>query len=538
MPHQSSTPNVANRTLFEADNLPVMRGINSETIDLIATDPPFNKGKDFHATPDSLAAGAKFQDRWSWQDDVQGEWVDAIQDAEPGAWAVIDWTRMTYGDDMGAFLCFMAVRLLEMRRLLKPTGSLYLHCDPTASHYLKALMDAIFGRRNFQADLIWNRAAENLSRRKFRRAAENLLFYAKSGDYTWNGAYLPHSEEYVERSYRWSDDRGRYTTTSCTNNADRPNMVYEFHGNTRQWRYSRETMEGLEADGLLVFNEAGVPRRKLYLDDSPGVAVSTVWSDIDVLQSRASERTGYPTQKPLALYDRIIRASSNEGDWVLDPFAGCATTPIAAELAGRNWIGIDLWDGAAEVTMNRLVSATTLAGGEISAPLPTPRSKPPAGASPRTAGVTAALPSDHAVHHRTDAPQRTDGGDAAAPYLPTPTKGQRRPRLMTEHQIKDLLVAHLGLHCWGCNFFAPDPRYLALDHIRPRNSGGSDDIDNRALLCGPCNKIKRDHATLVSLRKANEHAGHLSGIHPIDLKEAGRWTRRVYEEALAARLSP
>ncbi len=147
--------NFENRTLFHGDNLPVLRGMNSETVDLIATDPPFNKGRDFHATPDSLAAGAKFQDRWSWTDDVEGEWIDQIRDDWPTVWEVIASARAAWGDDMGAFLCFMGVRLIAMHRILKPTGSLYLHCDPTASHYLKALLDAVFGRRNFRNEIVW-----------------------------------------------------------------------------------------------------------------------------------------------------------------------------------------------------------------------------------------------------------------------------------------------------------------------------------------------------------------------------------------------
>ena len=150
-----STPNFKNRTLFHGDNLDFLRAMNSECIDLIATDPSFNKGRDFHATPDSLAKGTKFQDRWSWERDVHEEWLDLITDDHPNLMSVIQNSRKTYGDDMGAFLCFMAVRLISMRRVLKPTGSIYLHCDPTASHYLKMTMDAIFGRRNFQNEFIW-----------------------------------------------------------------------------------------------------------------------------------------------------------------------------------------------------------------------------------------------------------------------------------------------------------------------------------------------------------------------------------------------
>ena len=150
--------NFANRTLFHGDNLLFLQGMNGGTIDLIATDPPFNKGKDFHATPESLAAGARFQDRWSWEDDVQQEWVDAIKDDEPDTAALIEYVKGRR-EDLAAFLCFMGVRLIEMRRVLKDTGSIYLHCDPTASHYLKALMDAVFGDKNFRNEIVWERAS-------------------------------------------------------------------------------------------------------------------------------------------------------------------------------------------------------------------------------------------------------------------------------------------------------------------------------------------------------------------------------------------
>ena len=513
-------PNVENRTLFEHDNLPVMRGINSETIDLIATDPPFNKGRDFHATPDSLAAGAKFSDRWRWDEDVQPDWVESIKDEWPGAWAVIDWTRMTYGDDMGAFLCFMGVRLMEMHRILKPTGSIYLHCDDTAAAYLTALMDAIFGRDNRRAIIIWERHRSGKPKAKiFPRNADTILYYAKSDGAVFNPPYKPLSEGGLT-PYRHDDNDGKgpYQLDNLVNPArHRPNLTYEFLGVTRVWRWTKERMEEVHRQGLIVQTAPGrVPRFKRYLSDSKGSPISNVWTDIPKLEATAKENAGYATQKPLALYDRIIRASSNEGDWVLDPFAGCATTPLAAELAGRRWIGIDLWDGAMQTTIERFQKTAMLAATD-------------------TAVNTMAIIGQ--LHHRTDVPERTDGGDAAAPYLATPTKGMRRRPLMGVTEMKDRLVEKFWLHCWGCSFTAPDPRYLELDHIRPRNSGGSDDIDNRALLCGPCNKIKRDHATLVSLRKANEKSGHLAGIHPINLKEAGRWTRRVYEEALTQRLS-
>ena len=195
-------PNFQNRTLFHSDNLPILQGMNSETVDLIATDPPFNKGRDFHATPDSVARGARFQDRWSWDADVHEEWTDAIQDDYPEVWSVIQFARRSYGDDMGAFLCFMGVRLMEMRRVLKPTGSLYLHCDPTASHYLKAMCDAVFGRDRFKNEIVWLRKQgerHNLARKRMPSAHDVVLYYVKTSEASYSPQFTPYSEEYIAK---------------------------------------------------------------------------------------------------------------------------------------------------------------------------------------------------------------------------------------------------------------------------------------------------------------------------------------------------
>ena len=188
--------------------------MNSESVDLIATDPPFNKGRDFHATPDSLASGAKFQDRWKWEKDVHGNWVDQLEDDQPAAWAVIDWSRMTYGDDMGAYLCFMSVRLLEMRRILKKTGSIYLHCDPTASHYLKSLLDAIFGKKNFRNQIIWKRTNSSKAQSKaFGYQHDTIFLYSKSSQFRFNKIYKPHTEK-SSKAFRQKDARGNFQTVA------------------------------------------------------------------------------------------------------------------------------------------------------------------------------------------------------------------------------------------------------------------------------------------------------------------------------------
>ena len=298
--------NFENRTLFHGDNLLFLRTINTATVDLIATDPPFNKGRDFHATPDSLADGASFQDRWSWKKDVHDDWVRLMRDDWPSVWAVVDWTRMVHSDAMAAFLCFMAVRLTEMRRVLKPTGSIYLHCDHSASHYLKTIMDAIFGYKNFRNDIAWSYRRWPSKSRAFQRMHDNLLYYTKTDNHVFNVEYEPVSSSYLRR----------FKGKSVTRNA----------GDT-----------------------------KVTVVDKPsrGMPLRAVW-DISILAPASKERVGHPTQKPLALYRRMIRASSNKGDVVLDPFCGCATTPIAAELEGRQWIGMDLWKKAPGMVKERL----------------------------------------------------------------------------------------------------------------------------------------------------------------------------------------
>ena len=338
-------PNWSNRTLFHGDNLGFLRAMNSESVDLIATDPPFNKGRDFHATPDSLAAGAKFQDRWSWERDVHEEWSDQIRDDYPRLMEAIESARYAHSDGMGAFMCFMAVRLLEMRRVLKPTGSIYLHCDPTASHYLKAVMDAVFGWRNFRNEIVWKRKAgrgetQNAAIR-FGVTSDALLFYAKSPATTLNRQYRASNPAYIASKFTRVDDHGRrYRLDNLTSPSPRPNLIYEYKGYQppkNGWAVSRSRMEEMDREGRIYFPSDKSKRlqRIRFLDELPGETVDTLWDDIAPINSRAQERVGYPTQKPLDLYERMLKTSSNEGDVVCDPFAGCATTLVAAERLGR-----------------------------------------------------------------------------------------------------------------------------------------------------------------------------------------------------------
>ena len=406
-----------------------------------ATDPPFKKGKDFHATPDSLAAGARFQDRWSWQRDVHDDWVDQITDDEPHVMNVINGSRKSYGDDMGAFLCFMAVRLLEMRRVLRDDGSIYLHCDPTASHYLKELMDAIFGKRQFRNEIVWCYTGPGNFKRWFPGKHDIILFYTKGTKWTFN-----HDDERLRLPYKLSLTMG-------------------------SWQQSKG---GDHTTGLKEQFEKG----KLVED----------WWEIPRL-ANSSESTGYPTQKPLSLYERIIVASSNDGDIVLDPFCGCATTPIAAERLGRQWVGIDIWDGAYDRVIERLESEG-LAGPE---------------------GTSDRLFTFGDLTYSTELPVRTDNEEVAAPYLPAP---QRRASEAWQRLSHKEIVTHLeqaqaegdGVTCGGCGRTL-EREFMQLDHITPRAGSGGNDITNRILLCQPCNGRKRDHLTLPGLLRENKKTG-------------------------------
>ena len=471
-------PNFANRTLYHGDNLDFLRGMNSGTVALVATDPPFNKNRDFHATPDSLAKGASFQDRWSWRDDVHDDWLDAIQKDEPEVWQVISTAKAVYGDDMGAFLCWLGVRLLEVHRVLRDDGSLYLHIDDTAQAYVKILIDAIFGRRSFRSQIVWRRYGSHNDTSGYGRVYDVLLYYVKDGKGTWNGAYTPLDENYVNQAYRHEDTRGRYTTAPLhAGGLSGGGYDFEYRGFNRTWRFSLARLQELESENRIHLPNklGGMPRRKVYLEESHGKPMSNLWDDISGLTGNHGERTGYPTQKPVALYERIVAASSNPGDIVLDPFCGCATTLVAAERLDRQWVGMDIWAGAHQLVIDRLQ-----AEGH-----------------------------DAPIIYTTTPPVRTDRAETAAPTFNTPTSRtpRRHPPPRTQHAA---LLIDIGPFCQGCGQnYGFDPRVLEVDHIRPKSDGGSDAYDNLTLLCPPCNREKRDRMTLTGLQVANTKSGHM-----------------------------
>lgn len=514
-------PNFQNRTLYHGDNLDFLRGINSETVHLIATDPPFNKNRDFHATPNSLASGARFKDRWSWDRDVHEEWIDSIKDDWPAVWSVTEMARVAYGDDMAAFLCWLGVRVMEMHRILRQDGSLYLHTDDTAFAYVKTLLDAIFGSKNMRGQIVWRRYGSHNDAKKYGRVHDLILFYAKDGRGVWNGAWADLDPEHIRKSYRHKDERGRYMTAPLhTGGLSGGGYTYEFRGHTRSWRYPEEKMRELEADNRIrqARDGKGVPRRKVYLSESKGRAVPNVWTDIKALTGSHKERTGYPTQKPLALYKRIIEASSNPGDIVLDPFAGCATTPIAAEHLGRQWVAMDIWEGAHETVLARLESEGL--------------------AVPDTDLAQPQLIAFGDVHYSIKPPLRTDENEAAAPGFRLKIRRPTEPWEKLTHREMTRVLAHAqrsngDVICAGCGRVL-EKEFMELDHITPKSEGGANHILNRILLCRPCNGRKSHYLTLPGLVRENRKAkwmkdANMAKMAQDDARKRAEWVRGYFD---------
>ena len=448
---------IQNRTLFAAlDNLHVMRGVDSESVDLIATDPPFNTKRVFNAPLGSKAAGQRFSDRWVW-DGITTAWYRLYSDGHQAVKEVIEAAATIEGgsvdydsrtirtkgrkNSIAAYLCWMAPRLIEMRRILRPTGSLYLHCDDAADAYLRLLLDAIFGRSAFRNAITWKRTGgNNATGNRCGRNTDTILFYAMPNA-VWNDDVRHALSEKELKRYRRDADGRLYKCDPLTAPEGKPETWRGAHSKTG-WRHTLARREQMLADGLIVMKRDGTPRldgRKRYLDESGGgQKLQALWADIGRVPNTAAERTGWATQKPLALYDRIIRASSNPGDLVFDPFAGCSTTPLAAEDAGRRWMGCDVDGKAGEVLLERWAKRD----GE-----------------PVIRGTI---------------PRRTD--------IPRVSKGERRAALY-ERQNGRCANPY-------CDSTALREVDLEVDHELPKSRGGSNDLANLLGLCSNCNRRK------------------------------------------------
>ena len=357
-------------TLYYGDNLQVMREhLKDESVDLIYLDPPFNSKRDYNLlfkSPKGEAADASitaFEDSWHWGVQAEGEFKELLHQANTDVAQLMQALRSFLGEnDMMAYLTMMANRLLEMHRVLKPTGSLYLHCDPTASHYLKVVLDGVFGKENFLADIIWKRTTTHSDAKRWSPDADNILVYKRSDAFTFHAVYTENDPEYREKEFRYREADGRaYALGDIASPNPRPNLMYTWKGHeppAKGWRFSKETMEALDKKGRIFYRGEGKrPRVKRYLDEMKGTRVGTVWSDLANVHPWSHERLGYPTQKPLALLERIIQASSNEGDVVLDPFCGCGTAVHAAQKLKRDWVGIDITHLAVSLIEKRMKDA-------------------------------------------------------------------------------------------------------------------------------------------------------------------------------------
>ncbi|MYH37407.1 MAG: hypothetical protein F4160_11490 [Rhodospirillaceae bacterium] len=447
--------------------------MNSGTVDLIYLDPPFNSNRTYSAPIGSQAAGAAFKDAWTF-DDADRVYLALLQERDPTTFAIIDAARLAHGKGMAAYLGMMAQRLVEMRRVLKPAGSIYLHCDDTAGAYLRMLMDSVFGQSQFQAQITWRRTFAH-NDKMFGAVSDYLLWYSLGEDHIRNieAVVVPFSEGELEGKYPHRDRRGRHlrdnlmgpgTTDGESGQAWKgcdPTKYGRCWSAPKTGKYARylndvllpgyldiagvhDRLNALDDAGMIHWTSGGAPLLKRYAMPGQGTVPGNIWTDIPPLARKTKERVGYPTQKPLALLQRIIRASSNEGDTVLDPFCGCATAAVAAERLQRQWIGIDISAKAAELVTTRLQ------------------------------GILDEIPlyKTGDVVHRTDQPGRTDLGDL--PHYRT--------------HLDSLYGAQEGF-CGGCGEHFRK-RNLTVDHIVPRAHGGTDHVENLWLLCAACNSSK------------------------------------------------
>ena len=362
--------------LYFSDNLDVLReSIVAESVDLIYLDPPFNSARDYNilfSSPKGQSSEAQitaFEDSWHWGAQAEREFGEIVRCANTHFSEIVQALRRFLGEnDMMAYLTMMANRLLELHRVLKPTGSLYLHCDPTASHYLKIVLDGVFGKQCYLNEIIWKRTtAKSQSFKRFPNDHDTLLVYAASANHVFHRQFTPHSHERIEQHYsniekesgrRYSlDNLTAAGTRNGSSGEDWRGLSVRAKGN--HWKYSLEHLEELDQAGKIYWpdKEGGMPRLRRYLDEQAGVQIDSVWTDLPPINSQAAESLGYPTQKPLALLERIVNASSNEGDVVLDPFCGCGTAVHAAQKLGRQWIGIDITHLAVSLIEKRLKDA-------------------------------------------------------------------------------------------------------------------------------------------------------------------------------------
>ena len=540
-----------NRHLFVADNLKLLRYLDNESVDLICIDPPFAKNQTWvdnlrppltdaerrqeldmlaswgiENADDAAKAGidwpndegsAKFKDIWRWENDVHEEWVERIEGDYEALAKVIDATRSAHSEGTAAYLTYMAIRMIEMHRVLKDTGSLYLHCDSTANGYIRMAMDAIFGQSNFRNEIIWKRTSGRSDARRYGRVHDCILFYRKTPDFIWNTQWMEHSPEYVRKAYQHSDNRGQWSAADLTakgisggesgkpwRGVD-PSTVNRHWTTPTQggmndfiiaknlipgWPHAYATvqarLDALDSAGLVYWPDKkdGIPRLKRYLGSTKGTAVDDIFSDIRRLEAQSPEKTGYPTQKPVALAERIIKASFNPGDVVLDCFAGCAYVPVAAERNGRQWIACDISPRALTVLRRQFQKFHYVVDGEQSGQEPVLIA---------AAHVTTQGPHQPPVRTDEDPAPRYDFKEPAERKFKIPTS------IIPEPEMLEMLLKLSGYTAWCCGFANRRPdgsivetrRNFHLDHLAPKSKEGSNQITNHAPMC-PAHNIRKN----------------------------------------------
>ena len=565
--------NAVDRGVYISDNLPFLRSLNDECVDLICIDPPFAKNDTFNKADNELKPelsqdekdnekrllnrwgardhrdaerlgiewpeqiGSGFSDIWSWEKDVHEDWVKGMEADYPAVHAVIQAASSIRDDGVDAYLCYMAIRLIEMQRVLTPTGSLFLHCDHTANGYIRQLLDSIFGHANFRSEIIWKRShAKGNADNSFHNNVDSIFYYTKSNRFTWNKPYLAMTEEYKGRFSMVDSDGRRYETGNLKAPGGKGGYLYEWNGVTARWRWSAERMQAAHDAGQLHYTRTGGTRSKSYLDEDKGVAIGALWTDINPLNSQANERTGYSTQKPVELAQRIIAASTNQGDVVLDCFAGCAYSAVAAETLGRRWVACDV-NPRAWTVFKRQFSKPSLVllrcndettGQQVIASEPV---------------VT--------VHGPRELPQRSSPlNDSAPPVFQLPQRKFKVPAsVIPEKEMLEMLLELSGFVAWCCGFANRDEdgkvirttRNFHLDHIDPKSKEGSNQIHNRAPMCPHHNIRKgnqRIHLSEYRRQIADAREMMVTEDKLIDLAMAEQYALDRYVEAVARRSHP
>ena len=574
--------NAINRGVYIADNIDFLRSLNTASVDLVCIDPPFAKSDTFVgdkldpplsaderenegrllslwgiatpeqaddagiAWPDDPAARGGYQDTWSWDKDIHEDWVNGINATHQAVNMLIETTRYIHGEDTAAYLCYMAIRLIEIHRVLKSTGSLYLHCDHTASSYLRELLDGIFGRENRRNEFVWQRYAVHSLSAGFDQVSDTVLMYSKGDNPTQNRIYgastdaeletrFPHIEAETGRRYQHValEQRSNYVEGDTIRVVDGRTVT-----TTVGWRWSQETFDARLKDNprLIYWTRNGRPRYKIYLDEYAGSPLGNIWTDIPYLAAGDSERTGYPTQKPYRLAERIIRASTNPGDVVLDCFAGCAYSAVACEMIrkqdesqSRRWVACDL-NPRAWTVFKRQFNKDKLVLLKC---------------NDRTTGqqVLGDAPVV-TVHGPKELPERTSPIIYEVKPLRTPGQRARRYKrastLMNDRAMLTALLQFSAGRAWCCGYISENlDLSLAygnyeLDHVIPKSAGGTDEIENRAPLCSAHNGLKGNRdITLVELRYEVIERGELKvpARSLPKLSDAFEYALRVKQEA-------